>query len=467
MNPFDSATQLITRLRSGRLKARDLLEHYLDRVDRFNPAVNAVIWENRAEARRAADRADPASPLAGLPMTVKEAYDLTGSPTTWGIPELKSNISNTDAVVVERIRAAGGVIFGKTNVPLGLGDFQSYNAIYGTTNNPWDVTRVPGGSSGGSAAALAAGLCGLEMGSDIGGSIRNPSHFCGVFGHKPTFGLVPGRGHAPPGILSSVDIAVVGPMARSAADLDLALDIIAKPDVFDPPRAELAAFGERRLKDLRIAVWANDPVAPVSKACRGAVERLAEACRKAGARVDDKARPAFDSAASHDLYRNLLQAALAASLPPPVYEEQKRLAASTEASAEVELARAQTADHRTWIMNNEGREKLRWAWHAFFQDYDVVLAPVTLTPAFPHDHSPNASRTIEVDNESRDYWSQVFWAGLTGVSYLPSTVIPAGQGEPLPVGVQIVGPAWGDRTTIGVARLLEAEGFAFVPPPGY
>ncbi len=467
MNAFDSATQLVAKLRSGKVKARDLLEEYLDRVDRFNPALNAVIWEDRANARKAADRADQSAPLAGLPMTVKEAYDLTGSPTTWGIPELKNNISTSDAVVVERLRAAGAVIFGKTNVPLALGDFQSYNAIYGTTNNPWDVKCGPGGSSGGSAAALAAGLCGLEMGSDIGGSIRNPAHFCGVFGHKPTFGLVPNRGHAPPGILGSVDIAVVGPMARSAADLDLALDITGAPDALDPPRPALAPFGDRKLKDLRIAVWADDGVASVSNACRAGVERVAEVAREAGAKVDTKARPAFDSAHSHEVYSGLLQAALAVSLPPDVYEAQRRLAMSSDQSDAAQLARAQTADHRTWLIQNEAREKLRWAWHEFFKQFDVVLAPVTLTPAFAHNHAPNNERTIKVDNELRPYWSQVFWAGLTGVAYLPSTVIPAGQGEALPVGVQIIGPSWGDRTTIGVARLLEAEGFGFQAPPGY
>ncbi|NJN50628.1 MAG: amidase [Gammaproteobacteria bacterium] len=465
MYAFETATQLIARLRSGKLKARDLLEEYLDRVDRLNPKINAIIWEDRAGARAAADRADRQGPLAGLPMTVKEAYDLTGSPNTWGIPELANNISSADAVVVERLRAAQGVIFGKTNVPLGLGDFQSYNAIYGTTNNPWDVSCGPGGSSGGSAAALAAGLCGLEMGSDIGGSIRNPAHFCGVFGHKPTFGLVPSRGHAPPGVLSGADIAVVGPMSRGAADLDLAMDLLSSPDALDAPRAALAPFGDRRLKDLKVAVWQDDAFASVSKACRAAVDRVADACRQGGARVDMAARPAFDSASSHALYSSLLQGALASSLPPHVYEEQKRLAASADTSDAAELARTQTADHRTWLMHNEGREKLRWAWHEFFKDFDVVLAPVTLTTAFAHDHSPNSERTIKVDNEIRPYWSQVFWAGLTGVAYLPSTVIPAGQSEPLPVGVQIIGPAWGDRTTIGVARLLEAEGFAFKARP--
>ncbi len=467
MHAFETATRLIARLRDGELKARDLLEEYFDRVDRLNPKINAVIWEDRKSARAAADKADRNGPLAGLPMTVKEAYDLEGSPNTWGIPELANNISSSDAVVVERLRAAQGVIFGKTNVPLGLADFQSYNAIYGTTNNPWDVSRGPGGSSGGSAAALAAGLTGLEMGSDIGGSIRNPAHFCGVFGHKPTFGLIPSRGHAPPGALSGADIAVVGPMARGAADLDLALDLLWQPDALDAPRSPLEPFGNRRLKDLRVAVWSDDPFASVSKACRSAVERVADACRKGGAKVDPSARPAFDSASSHAIYSSLLQAALANSLPADVYERQRKLAASKDTSHAAELARTQTADHRTWLTQNEAREKLRWAWHEFFEAFDVVLAPVTLTPAFRHDHSPNGERTIEVDNEVRPYWSQVFWAGLTGVVYLPSTVIPAGQNEPLPVGVQIIGPAWGDRTTIGVARLLEAEGFAFKAPPGF
>ncbi len=228
---FLPATELATRIRERRLGCRDLLDHMLDRVDRFNSTLNAIVVLDSERARARADAADAAiargdiwGPLHGVPMTFKESYDIEGLPTTWGLPELAGNLAERDSTVVRRMRDAGAVVFGKTNVPVLLADWQSYNPVYGTTNNPWDVTRTPGGSSGGSAAALAAGLTGLEAGSDIGASIRNPAHYCGVYGHKPTYGVVPPRGHATPGVLAPADISVVGPLARSAEDLEVALD---------------------------------------------------------------------------------------------------------------------------------------------------------------------------------------------------------------------------------------------------
>src|SRR5512147_2399093 len=265
MLAFKSATELVAMLRDRQISAAELLSEYRSRVKRFDDKINSIIWQEPNVDSMVQD-ADPKSPLAGLPMTVKEAYGLAGSPTTWGVPELRNNITDTDSVVVARLRAAGATVFGKSNVPLFLGDFQSYNDIYGTTNNPWDHGRTPGGSSGGSAAALAAGLTALEMGSDIGGSIRNPAHYCGVFGHKPTYKLVPSRGHSPASVLSEFDIAVVGPMGRSAADLDLALDIVAGADRVDAGvRYDLPRLDGRTLRDLKVAMWPNDDVSPVSR----------------------------------------------------------------------------------------------------------------------------------------------------------------------------------------------------------
>ena len=474
MHAFKSATELRHLIRTKKITARDLLEEYLDRIDRFNPALNAVIWQDRAAARRAADALEPgdARPLAGLPMTVKEAYDLAGSPTTWGIPALKDNVAKTDSVVVARLREAGANVFGKTNVPLELGDFQSYNDIYGTTNNPWNHERVPGGSSGGSAAALAAGLTGLEMGSDIGGSIRNPAHYCGVFGHKPTWALIPSRGHSPPGVLVEPDIAVVGPMARSASDLDLALDILAKPDAFQSAiRYDLPTLEGRKLKDLRIAVWPNDAVAPVSQDCERAVRAVAQACRDAGARVDDAARPSATAEELSGVYQALLSAFMTAAMPEEEIADIEHRAAERGLEAgsfEAGTVRAARMQHREWLALHNARERLRWSWHEFFRNFDVLIAPVASTAAFPHDHSPRAARQMLVDNTPRPYWDQVFWAGFVGIAHLPSTVIPATRNrEGLPVGVQVIGPAYGDRITIGVARLLEEQGFKFTPPPAY
>jgi len=331
---------------------------------------------------------------------------------------------------------------------------------------------VPGGSSGGSAAALAAGLTGLEMGSDIGGSIRNPAHYCGVFGHKPTWALIPSRGHSPPGVLVEPDIAVVGPMARSAADLDLALDILAKPDAFQSAiRYELPTLEGRKLKDLRVAVWANDGIAPVSQDCERAARAVAQACRDAGARVDDGARPGFTADAAQQVYMPLLTAFMGAAVPDEQFAETRAQAvalAPDDASLTALMARGATMDHRSWLKLHNERERLRWAWHTFFQQWDVLLAPVASTAAFPHDHTDINTRVLVVDNTPRPYWDQLFWAGLVGIAHLPSTVIPATRNrDGLPIGVQVIGPAFGDRITIGAARLLEDAGFKFTPPPAY
>ncbi len=471
MVAFKSATELVAMLRARKISPGELLAEYRARGRRHHATVNAIIWQNE-HAESAAENADPSSALAGLPMTVKEAYNLVGSPTTWGIPSLRNNLSTSDAVAVERLRRAGANIFGKTNVPINLGDFQSYNDIYGTTNNPWGLDRTPGGSSGGSAAALAAGLTALEMGSDIGGSIRNPAHYCGVFGHKPTYMLVPQRGHAPPGILSEADIAVVGPMARSAADLDLALDIVAAPDRLHAGLSyTLPRLDGRALGDLKVAVWANDDAAPVSADTERAVFKVSDALKRAGASVNADARPAFTSHESHAIYENLLGAFLSSALPDEAFADLKAQAlnlAPNDARPGAAALRAQTMDHRGWVGMNEARERLRWAWREFFDHHDILLAPITATAAFQHDHRPMGERTIDVDGMPQPYFQQLFWAGLSGVAYLPSTVIPTGvNAAGLPIGIQIIGPAYGDRITIGVARLLEAEGFAFTPPPDF
>jgi amidase len=265
---FASATELAAAIKRRDISAVELLTLYLERVDKYNGALNAIIVDIRdraLEEAAAADRAladgETLGPLHGVPMTIKESYNLTGTPTTWGNPDWKDNVAKEDAEAVKRLKAAGAIVFGKTNVPLSLADFQSYNDIYGTTNNPYNHERIPGGSSGGSAAALAAGLTGLEAGSDIGGSIRNPAHFCGIFGHKPTHNLIWMRGHSPPGdIRSSSDISVIGPMARSAADLDTALRQMAAPDPIRARgfRLDLPELGPRGLEGLKVAVWSDD-----------------------------------------------------------------------------------------------------------------------------------------------------------------------------------------------------------------
>ena len=476
MTAFDSATRLVEKLKTREVSALELLDECLARIERIDPDTNALCWLDtegaRARAASITESPDEHRPLLGIPMTVKEAYDLAGSPTTWGVPDFADNIASTDSVVVERLKAAGAVVFGKTNVSVMLGDIQSYNRVYGTTSNPWDLTRTPGGSSGGSGAALAAGLSVLEMGSDIGGSIRTPAHYCGVFGHKPTWSLVPSRGHGLPYMVSEPDIAVVGPMARSAFDLEVMFGFLAYPDQIDSAiRYELPTLAGRNLGDLRVAVWSNDEVAPVTCEIAGRVERVAQVFRDAGATVNNEARP-VSSAHSHDVYYRLLFAFIGAGEgTDEEFEERQREAAKLAAEDNSQGARelrASTMDHRTWIGLNSERDRLRWAWQAFFQDYDLVLAPQTATPAMTHDHRPFEERTIEVDGTTQPYWQQIFWSGLPGISHLPSTVIPTGPGDVgLPIGVQIIGPAYGDLVTIQSAQLLEREGFAFQAPPAY
>jgi amidase len=475
MHAFKSASELRHLLRIKKVTARDLLEEYLARVDSYDVEVNAIVWEDRAKARQLADSIEPDDPrpLAGIPITVKEAFDLTGSPTTLGVAEMRNNIAEHDSVVVARLRKAGANIFGKSNVPQGLGDLQTYNDIYGQTNNPWNLERTPGGSSGGSAAALAAGLTGLEMGSDEGGSIRNPAHYCGVFGHKPTWSLVPTRGHAqPPGVLIEPAIGVVGPLARSAADLDLALDVVAGADVLaSAVRYELPTLDGRRLKDLRVAVWATDETSPVGTDALAAVSAVAQACKDAGAKVDDSARPAFKSVESNSLYAQLTWSFRGAVLPEEQFDQVRaevQSLATDDQSARASMLRALVLHHRDWVVLSNEREQLRWAWRDFFQNYDVIIAPIAGTAAFPHDHSPIHARTTLVDDQPRPYFDPIFWGALFGVAHLPATAIPVMRNsEELPLGVQLVGPAYGDRITIGVARLLEDAGFRFNPPPGY
>jgi len=474
-----SATALARGFREGRFGARELLEHFLARVDRHNGAINAVVWQDRAGARARADAADaarargePLGPLAGVPMTIKESYNFAGAPTTWGIPELRDNVVADDALAVQRLAAAGANVFGKTNVPIRLADFQSFNAVYGTTGNPWDPGRTPGGSSGGSAAALAAGLSGLEIGSDIGGSIRNPAHFCGVFGHKPTWNLCPPRGHALGGVLSPTDISVIGPLGRSADDLELALRQMAGPDSLESTGLALQLPTlDAPTRTLRIAVWKSDPVCPVSMAVAAKVDGVAAALSAEGATVDDAARPDFSSEHSHRLFSALLMSAMSARLPDADYARLVDAAAKLDPqdqSGPSNQLRAQVMRLRDWSRVNEARTQLRWAWHRFFGQWEFVVTPMMPTTAFVHDHRPEAERSITIDGERHPYFTQIFWAGLAGVAYLPATVIPAGPGpDGLPIGVQIIGPAYGDLKTISLAQRLERLGFAFRPPGGY
>jgi amidase len=478
---FRSATELAADLRARRIGCRELLELYLNRVARFNPKLNAIISTDLKSARGRADAADAAlargeawGPLHGLPMTVKESFDVAGLPTTWGAPEYKENVAQKNALAVERFNRAGAVIFGKTNVPLMLADWQSYNAIYGTTNNPWDVTRVPGGSSGGSAAALAAGLTALEAGSDIGASIRNPAHYCSVWGHKPTYGIVSPKGHALGGRVAMADISVCGPLARSSEDLALALGIMAGPDEVDGAgwKLDLPRPKQERLADYRLALMLEDPNSEVDRAVQDALQQLGDFLAKRGAKVSDSARPAIDTGRAHHVYIQLLRAATSGRLNDAQFAEMQRSAQSLDPhdrSYYAQMTRANVMPHRDWLAYNEERHKMRLAWAEFFREYDLFLCPVAASAAPPHDQQGERwERMITVNGKRVPTTDQLFWAGYTCAFYLPATAAPIAMSpEGLPIGVQITAPQYGDLAAIHFAKLLEREYRGFVPPPGY
>jgi len=477
---FKSAVELASFVASKEVSSLELTDMYIKRVESIGADLNAVVVQDFERGREAAKAADAAvssgetlGPLHGVPMTIKEAYNIEGLPTTWGVPELKDNIATEDSDTVIRMKQAGAHFFGKTNVPLNLADFQSFNEIYGTTNNPWNLERTPGGSSGGSSAALAAGLTGLEAGSDIGGSIRNPAHFCGIYGHKPTWGVVSDRGHSLPGQFAPADIAVVGPMARSAEDLKVSMDVTAGASRNDVNgwQLNLPKPVKKSLKDFRVAIWTDDVMAPVSQEISDRVQLIGDTLSKLGATISDSARPEVDQDESYEVYNSLLWGVMSAGLTPEERAEYQAAAGKLDPddhSMEANLIRHSVQDHGTWAVNNNKRFLLRQQWQNFFKDWDILICPQTATTAFPQDEGEYMNRKIMVDNVAQEYFQQIFWAGLVTVAHLPSTVFPTGLSqEGLPIGLQAIGAEFHDYITIDFTRLMAQEIGGFIPPPNY
>lgn len=478
MDPtFLSAAALAELLRARKIGCLELLDHYIARIERLDGRLNAVVVRDfdraRARARALDAQADRAAPLFGVPMTAKESFDVAGLPTTRGHVELKDRPAAASSISVRRLEAAGAVVFGKTNVPVDLADWQSYNPVYGATSNPWNAAHTPGGSSGGSAAALAAGFAGLEIGSDIGGSIRVPAHFCGVFGHKPTWTLCPNYGDPATSAAAPTDIAVIGPLARSAADLDVALTVMAGPDPADTALGlDLPAPRFRGLRELRVAVWTREPGQETDDELSSALDGLADRLEREGATVSRTARPAFNATEAFHLYLKLLDAAWSARNTEELLARKREAAVQLPAddmSADAIMTRCVDMPHRVWLGLNEQRARFRRAWTAFFQEWDVLLCPPMATPALVHmQQGATYERRYTVNGRSIPYNDMLFWPGLTCGYHLPGTVAPIGRtAAGLPVGVQIVGPLYGDRTTIATAKLLEAAGYAFVAPEGW
>ena len=451
---YKSAVELTSAIQHGEITSSKLLNLYLERIKLYNGKINAVVAMDVDAARARATQADKAlaqgqiwGPLHGLPMTVKDVYEVVGMPATSGDPKLKNHMPKRNAIAVQRLIDAGAIVFGKTNTPFYAMDFQTFNKLYGTTNNPWDLTRTPGGSSGGAAAALAMGFTPLELGSDLGGSLRVPAHYTGVYGHKPTFGIVPRYGHippppgiVPPHIMPMLPLFVTGPMARSAEDLELAMEVLtttgksnkggSRPKLLPPPK--------KPFRDYRVAVWFTDPYpeAEIDAEVLAALRKTVKKLREAGVQVDEKARPGIDLTEDRQIFLDIFAKMKGGPIPGELVARQKK-------------------------------HQAKWA--AFFEKYDVLLAPVARTVAFPHIQTqPKNARKLVINGKQCRYMSNLTWSLMAVVSGLPVTAAPVGLSDSgLPVGIQIIGARLEDRTTIAFAKGLSKLVGGFEAPPAY
>jgi amidase len=452
-----SATDAARMLSRKQITSRELTEMLLERIDSVNPALNAVVELRRESALQEAATADEAiarggdvGPLHGVPMTIKDSINVAGLHTTWGNPAFKDFVADWDATVARRLRRAGAIIVGKTNVAFMLGDFgQTANELYGVTNNPWDTSRTPGGSSGGTAAALSAGMTFLEYGSDLVGSIRIPASFCGVYGLKPSVGIVPVTGFQPPGPPAGPSdmmyMSAVGPLGRSAHDLRTALSVTGGPEnqaakaytwTMSPPR-------HTRLEDFRVGVVLDHEQSPVSNEVAGPLSNAVDTLAQGGSTVIEGWPDGVDPVRSNESFGFHVRLFFSfqqpdedfATLSEVIDQENRRMAA-------------------------------RAAWSRYFNQIDVFLCPVNFTPAFPHDTRPFEERTITTPEGERPYNDQTFWVSHASLPGLPAVAAPIGcTPGGLPVGAQMVGPLYEDNTAITFAELFTDVIGGYNPPP--
>lgn len=469
---YGTAREMIAALEAKQVSARELLDAHVGRNEQVGKKINAVVASDLERAYAAADAIDngrtkgrSVGALAGIPMTVKDGFDIENMPAVAGSKGLVGrDKTSADAELVRRSRASGAVIWGKTNVPYMLSDWQSYNAVYGQTNNPYDVSRVPGGSSGGAAAALACGITPLEIGSDIGGSLRTPASFCGVYALKPTWGVLPMRGHVPPlpDDYYECDLGVGGPMARSAEDVRLLWTVLSGRSSTRKP-----------IEGLRVAVWDEDANFPLASDVKEGVGRAAHALSEQGARVEHISSP-LDTAHLLSTYRWILAPTLASGLPDSMLQEmEKSREADLKAMATNPDPWSEPFNRVCWTARFyevarafAARQRLKDHMAQFFQDYDAILMPVTPVVAFPHDHSePFLARKLQVDDETVSYMNMLAWIALATTLHLPALAIPAGQNaQGLPVGAQLVGPEHGEDRLFDLAAAAEEVLGGFVPP---
>jgi amidase len=452
----DWGVDRLARAIAGReLSAREALAAVVERVEQRNSRLNALVTlaiERAADEAAAADQAlasgEPMGPLHGVPFSVKDAIATAGVRSTGGAEELRDHVPAEDAPAVARLRRAGGVLFAKSNLPPWSADFETAGPLFGVANNPHDLSRTPGGSSGGAAAAVSAGLTGFELGTDIGGSLRVPAHFCGVYAHRPSFGLVPQTGYLdhPGPTWNGADLNVLGPIARSVRDLQLLLEVLADTSRAGA-RSPLEPARHGALSAHRVGVWLDDAACSPAWEVASPLAAAAEALRAGGARVEE-ARPPVGFAEASAVYRPLIAAAMCRSLPTG---EAERVGGS----------------HCAWLELKDRQRELQRRWDAWFREFDALLCPVAAIAAPPHGHLvPLGMRTVDVDGETRRLLATVEWCGVIGVAGLPATIVPVGHtAGGLPVGIQVVGPDRGDRTALFVAaRLAELTG-GYRPPP--
>ena len=462
---YPSMTAALEALRSGEASARQLLEGCLDAIGADNDDVNAVVHAD--SARAAADASDAAikrghhrGRLQGLPVTIKESFDVQGMPTTWGDPGRAGCVAQSDSVVTARLRAAGAVLIGKTNIPRYLGDWETDNPLFGGTRNPHDLNRSAGGSSGGSAAAVAAGYSYADIGSDRGGSIRLPAHYCGVHGLKPSWGLIPVWGHSVGGERRESDIGVAGPIARAAEDLTPLLKVLAGPSEIDSPwQLSLPPPHVSGVSGMRLALMLDHPACPIDHAYHAALDRVVAGLRSQGASFDGSARPDIDLDRATELMNLMVRAGSSVDLDDDAMARQARIVAGTDqpiSSYRRLQARGSTLSHRDWLKLHEERLWLCDAWRSFFEMYDFLLCPVSASTAPPFQRVEDViTRKIVVNGSELPVLAQHFWLGLASLCYLPAQSAPLGNTtDGLPFGIQVIGPRFGDLKVIALSGLL-------------
>jgi len=478
---FRPATELAASIKAGAVSSEELLGAYLDRIERLNSRVNAVISLDIPAARERAKEADQAlhrgedwGPLHGVPMTLKDSFDVVGMPSTWGVPDLKDHYPAKNAPVADKFLDAGAVIFGKTNIAAYHIGLLTQNEVYGATSNPWDLTRSPGGSSGGAGAAVAAGLSSLDLGVDFSSGIRNIAHFCGLFAHKPTYGITNLMGTVLPGLGAKPDLAVIGPLARSVEDLRLALSLIIGPDPEDAVAWSLTLPPPRQkdVKGLRVALMTEHPHFTVEDAVKGQVEAAADFLARRGAIVDDTARPGFDMREAFRVFMGLLTIPLAVRKQDEQFwtrlSHMTQFLSGTGNEGEAK-DQSEMFSHANWMALDNARRMVHVAWAEFFKDFDVLLTPPAPGTAMPHETGKNwHERNLQVGGRPLSVAEATMWGAIATLGNLPTTVAPAGISQAgLPVGVQITGPIYGDLTCLEVAAYLERNFQGFVAPPGW